>query len=384
MKHMHTVDLEFLSLKFRQQNHEDEVQFDKVWYERFYDAYDYLETNGLSGRIFGFSDFDVGNLTVKELSNNKDTENPFRINVPQKFLDFYKKIEMWLVRKQMSARFVELVIMEDRQKTGYLSNQQVHNCFYDVGMELTKKQIGQLTYCLHQSYDGNFSYPELFELLFGQDEWKDIQRRYKLRGRSMVSMVELEDKQRQMDLFISEELQYQLEYLYDHFVKDDLGSTADVLTFEEFFILVKNSGIQLSQSDRMSLEKWMQQNTERSSKISVRRLFQAFDISPSIIQPKFLMQKFLQTPEKERDVNQLLQDKKFAFADIIELLKKVGFDLNLVRVQQDDPSQPRAYIDDIQPDQYAEEFPAIHTMYKAVLELSKDEFGKKSLLLNKV
>ncbi len=41
-------------------------------------------------------------------------------------------------------------------------------------MGLSKKQVGQITYPLHQSLNGNFYYPELILLLYGEARWENV------------------------------------------------------------------------------------------------------------------------------------------------------------------------------------------------------------------
>ena len=57
-------------------------------------------------------------------------------------------------------------------------------------MMLSKKQIGQVTYPLHQDGNGRFSYPELIELVFGKQKWLDLRTQYGLKGKSMESKVD--------------------------------------------------------------------------------------------------------------------------------------------------------------------------------------------------
>ena len=60
-----------------------------------------------------------------------------------------------------------MILDRDPEREGYLTLRQIHRCFNEIGLELTKKQIGQLAYHLHRDFDDRVSYPELFELIFG-------------------------------------------------------------------------------------------------------------------------------------------------------------------------------------------------------------------------
>ena len=79
----------------------------------------------------------------------------------------------------------------DRYRDGFLSNQEVHQCFTNVGIKLNKKQVAQVTYPLHQK-DGSYSWPELIELMFGKQEWLDLKVRNNLKN--MYSLTEQEDE----------------------------------------------------------------------------------------------------------------------------------------------------------------------------------------------
>ena len=57
-------------------------------------------------------------------------------------------------------------------------------------MDLSKKQIGQISYPLHQDDRGRFSYPELLELIFGPQEWQELQKRHNLSGKNLKSSID--------------------------------------------------------------------------------------------------------------------------------------------------------------------------------------------------
>ena len=54
-------------------------------------------------------------------------------------------------------------------------------------MNLTKKQVGQATYPLHQDSASRFSYPELVEHIFGKKQWEKVKLIHGLSGSAMDS-----------------------------------------------------------------------------------------------------------------------------------------------------------------------------------------------------
>lgn len=177
------IDFEYLSLKYRRMEANLPEERDRVWYKAFYNDYEYLDCNGLSGSIYGLDGLqEQGNMPATSTVVAGGVENPFRFDIPQKFLRFYMMIEGWIQKKNRTEKFCESIVREDRHKEGFLSNRQLDRCFHAIGMELTKKQIGQISYPLHQDDQGRFSYPELLELIFGHQKWPELQKKFGLTG----------------------------------------------------------------------------------------------------------------------------------------------------------------------------------------------------------
>lgn len=118
------IDFEYLSLKYRHMDADTREERQQVWYKAFYNDYDYLDCNGLSGSIHG-----LNMLVNEEMESTKASstggENPFKFEIPQKFLTFYMKIEGWIRKRKSTERFCEIVIREDRTREGFLTNRQL-------------------------------------------------------------------------------------------------------------------------------------------------------------------------------------------------------------------------------------------------------------------
>jgi Ca2+-binding EF-hand superfamily protein len=61
----------------------------------------------------------------------------------------------------LSEKLVITLLRKDRKRTGFVTDYDIQDSLKSVGMSLKNKQIGQLTYALHQNVYGSFSYPEL-------------------------------------------------------------------------------------------------------------------------------------------------------------------------------------------------------------------------------
>ena len=151
----------------------------KVYYEHFYKDYENIEIKGLADKVFGLE-----KDSIKKKSNEHQADlNPFKFTVPKKYLDFYEHCGRWLREKKKDEKLVAELIRIDKGNKGtrgFLSNSKIHQCFDQIGMILKKKQIGQLTYALHQDLDGAFSFPELVEYLLGKDYWIKMVKLYGL------------------------------------------------------------------------------------------------------------------------------------------------------------------------------------------------------------
>ena len=79
-----------------------------------------------------------------------------------------------------------MLVEADKNRDGFLSNQYIYKCFQKVGMDVTKKQVGQATYPLHQDSHGKFSYPELINHIFGKKEWEKVKAIHGLHGLQVV------------------------------------------------------------------------------------------------------------------------------------------------------------------------------------------------------
>ena len=69
--------------------------------------------------------------------------------MPKKFLEFYSKIETWMIERRRKVEFGDLLVKSDKAKDGFLSARQIHDCLTMVGCDLKSKQVGQLIHPLH-------------------------------------------------------------------------------------------------------------------------------------------------------------------------------------------------------------------------------------------
>ena len=132
---------------------------DRVFYRFFYTDYQGLEERGVGDKMDG--------LDLQQKADEK--KKPTEFQIPQKFLDFYMELENWMKKRQLRAKFCTLLVEADPNRESFLTNQQIYACFQKLGMKLSKKQVAQATYSLHQDQQGRFSYPELIELTCGRD-----------------------------------------------------------------------------------------------------------------------------------------------------------------------------------------------------------------------
>lgn len=153
------IDCEFLALKYSNMRGDG---FGRVRYRFFYNDYNQLEEEGLGEKLYG--------LRTEDFAKKKEemASNSMIVRIPQKFIDFYEKIEMWVVKNRKTAQLCNLLVREDKAREGYLTARQLHKCFETIGMALKPKQIGQMSHPLHQDAYGRFSYPELIDHVFGR------------------------------------------------------------------------------------------------------------------------------------------------------------------------------------------------------------------------
>jgi len=91
------VDTRFLSLKYRQ-TRSYAAERDQVWYKDFYDDYKELDRNGLGDKIDGLQK--ISKQHGEAMPEGPEIGDPFKFDIPQKFLDFYKKLADWIVKKR--------------------------------------------------------------------------------------------------------------------------------------------------------------------------------------------------------------------------------------------------------------------------------------------
>jgi len=143
----------------------------------FYSDFEHLEVKGLGKTITG--------LSRAPVTKKKQGGDIYQFFIPQKFMDFYNKLSDNIAKKRQIDRLIDQFYKEDtgtrQEKTGFLSAEGIANCFWSVGISLKPKQIGQITFGLHQDFEKNFSWPELIELMFGEHKWIETKLRYDLR-----------------------------------------------------------------------------------------------------------------------------------------------------------------------------------------------------------
>jgi hypothetical protein len=174
-EHFKALDLEYLTLKYRNLAANSPEERDRVIYKFFYADFEELDGKGLANKIYGLSDSEL-----QILASDKKGGALFTSDIPQKFKDFYEYIYQWMVKHNKTNNFCEKLCSEDVGKSGYLKARQIDKILFDIGLDFTKKQVGQVIYPLHQDIMKRYCWPELIELIFGKKQWKSIKFRYKL------------------------------------------------------------------------------------------------------------------------------------------------------------------------------------------------------------
>lgn len=75
------IDFEFLSLKYRHIDADTAEEREQVWYKAFYNDYDYLDCNGLSGSVHGLNMLENED-TASTQASLTGGENPFKFEIP--------------------------------------------------------------------------------------------------------------------------------------------------------------------------------------------------------------------------------------------------------------------------------------------------------------
>ena len=132
------LDTEFLSLKYRRLHAASPRERERVYYERFYKDYLELEKKGLGKKIHG-----LDNLTRQAPGTVTEAgpgaADPLKVQIPREFSAFYVTVEKWIENKhgpKGARRFCDLLVREDRDREGYLTNRQFHESFKRIGMAL--------------------------------------------------------------------------------------------------------------------------------------------------------------------------------------------------------------------------------------------------------
>ena len=98
--------------------------------------------------MFGLEKEAIAKATPKAQSQDM---NPFKFNIPDRFIRFYHKCADWLKDKpdKRDERFIYELLQVDKawnskgghegEVTGFLTNQQIHECFNRSGMKLKPK-----------------------------------------------------------------------------------------------------------------------------------------------------------------------------------------------------------------------------------------------------
>lgn len=247
-------------------------------------------------------------------------------------------------------------------------------------MKLTKKQVAQATYPLHQDREGRFSYPELVEYIFGRKEWERVKQTFGLSGGNMdgKSTSGLADELR---LELSPKLLLEIEHKYNDLLEaeDAISRGAGRLAEDEFLMAFKRCNIHVQAADQKALNTFFKINSkDMHNTISFDRLFESYRLTdrlPALLGT--LQGHFSMDYETQVAANKALRAEKYSFEDVVYLLKRSKFEMSLIARQPPDarggppktgpagapgPAGPRAVAGGLRP----EEFPVV---YKDLFDL---------------
>lgn len=249
------IDFEFLSLKYRDPDQFDPESFDYVYYKMFYDDYDKMESEGLGSKIWGLQKDIMGD---HDSSTSKMEEDPFKIIIDEKFIRFYNSLRDKLLDTRRDWLLIDKLISADPDKTGFVSSMDIANAFQDSGIFLKNKQVGQVTFPLHQDFDKLYSYPELIEFIFGQKRWLRVMKESGLTH--LVSMVDSNSKKSMSRLLYSEQLRFNMEFMYSDILHEQtlLADKNDgLIDSSEVFLILSKVGIKLNNNDAVKLKNYL-------------------------------------------------------------------------------------------------------------------------------
>ena len=96
-QHFKALDLEYLTLKYRNLGANSQEERERVIYKFFYADFEELDGKGLANKIYGLSDSEL-----QIMASDKKGGALFTSEIPQKFKDFYEYIYQWMVKHNKS------------------------------------------------------------------------------------------------------------------------------------------------------------------------------------------------------------------------------------------------------------------------------------------
>lgn len=146
------IDFLFLSLKYRNPYPTSQQEKLNVYYDQFYKDYEDLEMNGLGGKIFGLQKEIADESANAAAAKSEQNKNPFRFVIPEKYIQFYNTIQQYVLKKGTGKKaelISHLVHTDSKRRNGFITKRDIQNAFYEAGIELSNKQVQQLTFPLH-------------------------------------------------------------------------------------------------------------------------------------------------------------------------------------------------------------------------------------------
>lgn len=323
-----SVDARYLALKYptakRNTTAEERA---RVYYRFFYKDYQELEERGLSGKIVGLDSASQPQVITEA------TKNPFEYQIPQKFLDFYDGLRRWLESRQKTTKFCAMLVEADVNKEGFLSNLQIYQCFQRVGMNLSKKQVGQATYPLHQDKGGRFSYPELVEHIFGKKEWEKVKLVHGLSGVAMDGKA-AGAKAEEPRLEVSKNLLLEAELKYQDLLQAEeaISRGACRLSEEEFMAAFKKCKIHVKMADEKALQSFFRiYSKDMHGTVSFERFFEHYQLTERLSSLQAMLEgHFTRDFETQVDANKALRAQRYSFEDTVYFLRRCKFELSLI------------------------------------------------------
>lgn len=204
-------------------------------------------------------------------------------------------------------------------------------------MDLTTKQMSILTYSLHTDIQGKkYSFPELIELIFGQEVWLKAKVDYNLNEKTQNSYVDADTSVKQNRMFYTPGFKACLEFMMEEIENEVNQYDSPMIEKEQLFRILYNCGINIEPPDVRKLNCFIASfDMKRNESFTVQEFFHDVGVGEYCKLPKKNLRDQFKNSMVIQEANKKINQSYYSVEDLISLMRGLNLHWEYVLIKYD-------------------------------------------------